>query len=89
MSNNQDGVESTSTMIPDSPKRWQVDHSFGQDQKRPGELRTTIVIVFTIVMMVVEIGAGIIYNSMALLADGLHMASHAAAREHECRLNRL
>jgi cation diffusion facilitator family transporter len=38
-----------------------------------------IVIVITAVMMVVEIGAGLAYGSMALLADGLHMASHAAA----------
>jgi len=30
-------------------------------------------------MMVVEIFAGLIYGSMALLADGLHMASHAVA----------
>jgi Co/Zn/Cd efflux system component len=30
-------------------------------------------------MMVVEIAAGLVYGSMALLADGLHMASHAAA----------
>jgi cation diffusion facilitator family transporter len=30
-------------------------------------------------MMVVEITTGIVFGSMALLADGLHMASHAAA----------
>ena len=30
-------------------------------------------------MMVVEIAAGILFGSMALLADGLHMASHTAA----------
>jgi len=33
----------------------------------------------TVTMMVVEIAAGIIFGSMALLADGLHMASHAVA----------
>ncbi len=54
-------------------------HTFGQDQKRPGEVRTFIVIGITATMMVVEIAAGIVYGSMALLADGLHMASHAAA----------
>lgn len=52
-------------------------HSFGQDQKRPGEIRTLIVIAITLSMMVVEIIGGIVYGSMALLADGLHMASHA------------
>ena len=54
-------------------------HSFGQDHKRPGESRTIIVIVVTAVMMVVEITTGMLFGSMALLADGLHMASHAAA----------
>jgi len=55
------------------------DHVFGQDQKRPGELRTLIVIVLTAATMVLEITAGLIFGSMALLADGLHMASHAVA----------
>jgi len=54
-------------------------HAFGQDLKRPGESRTLIVIAITTMMMVVEIAAGLAYGSMALLADGLHMASHAAA----------
>ncbi len=55
------------------------DHVFGQDQQRPGERRTHIVIVLTAVMMLVEVIAGIRFGSMALLADGLHMASHACA----------
>lgn len=59
--------------------RWQHDHVFAQDRRRPGETRTLIVVAITAVMMVVEIAAGIVYGSMALLADGLHMASHAAA----------
>jgi cation diffusion facilitator family transporter len=59
--------------------RWQHDHSFGQHLKRPGEARTLVVIAITATMMVVEIAAGIAFGSMALLADGLHMASHAAA----------
>lgn len=59
--------------------RWEHDHSFGQDAKRPGESRTLIVIAITGTMMVVEIVAGLMFGSMALLADGLHMASHAAA----------
>ena len=58
---------------------WQHSHTFGQDLRRSGELRTLIVIAITGTMMVVEIVAGIRYGSMALLADGLHMASHAAA----------
>lgn len=54
-------------------------HAFGQDRRRPGETRTLIVIVITATMMVVEVGAGVAFGSMALLADGLHMASHAVA----------
>lgn len=58
---------------------WQHGHTFGQDRRRPGELRTRIVIAITGVMMVIEVVTGILFGSMALLADGLHMASHAAA----------
>ncbi len=36
-------------------------------------------IALTATMMVVEIVAGVVYGSMALLADGLHMSSHAVA----------
>lgn len=54
-------------------------HAFGQDQVRAGERRTMIVIAITAVTMLVEITAGVLFGSMALLADGLHMASHATA----------
>ena len=58
---------------------WQHSHTFGQDIKRAGEARTFIVIGITAIMMVVEVIAGLLFGSMALLADGLHMASHAVA----------
>lgn len=58
---------------------WLHDHTFAQDRKRPGESRTLIVIAITTVMMAVELFAGVMFGSMALLADGLHMASHAVA----------
>lgn len=58
---------------------WTHDHVFKQDEKRAGESRTLLIVVVTAVMMVVEIAAGLIYGSMALLADGLHMGSHATA----------
>jgi cation diffusion facilitator family transporter len=58
---------------------WSHDHTFGQDRPMPGERRTLIVIVITGAMMVVEIITGLAFGSMALLADGLHMASHAVA----------
>jgi len=40
---------------------------------------TFVVIVFTVITMVFEIFFGIITNSMALLADGWHMGTHAFA----------
>jgi Co/Zn/Cd efflux system component len=54
---------------------WLHEHTFGQDTPRPGERRTQIVIAVTAVTMVVEIAAGWVFGSMALLADGLHMGS--------------
>ncbi|MBI1752631.1 MAG: CDF family Co(II)/Ni(II) efflux transporter DmeF [Acidobacteria bacterium] len=44
-----------------------------------GERGTRLVMVITALMMVVEIVAGWWFNSMALLADGWHMSSHAVA----------
>lgn len=58
---------------------WRHDHTFDQDKKRPGESRTLVVVVLTAAMMGVEIATGVLFGSMALLADGLHMASHASA----------
>jgi cation diffusion facilitator family transporter len=66
-------------MQEDTPAPWRHDHSFGQDQRRSGEHKTQLVIAITTVMMLVEIAAGVLFGSMALLADGLHMASHAVA----------
>jgi cation diffusion facilitator family transporter len=58
---------------------WRHEHTFGQDEVRLGERRTMLVTVLTAVTMVVEIAAGLAFGSMALLADGLHMASHTVA----------
>ncbi|MEZ9539329.1 CDF family Co(II)/Ni(II) efflux transporter DmeF [Shewanella sp. 10N.286.51.B8] len=44
-----------------------------------GEKRTLYVLILTVTAMVVEIVAGTMYGSMALLADGWHMGTHAAA----------
>ena len=54
------------------------DHIFVTDN-RAAERGTRLVVVITAVMMVVEIAAGWWFNSMALLADGWHMSSHALA----------
>lgn len=59
--------------------KWQHDHTFDQDKTKAGERATVIVIIITGVTMIVEIIAGLAFGSMALLADGLHMASHTVA----------
>ena len=43
------------------------------------ERKTLIVIVFTVITMTAEVIFGYITNSMALLADGFHMGTHALA----------
>ncbi len=62
-----------------SIEELQHNHSFGTTLKTDGERRTRWVILLTIVMMVGEVAAGLVYGSMALLADGWHMGTHAAA----------
>jgi len=58
--------------------QWVHDHVF--DQSNPlAERNTRWVMWITAAMMVVEIAAGWWFNSMALLADGWHMSSHAVA----------
>jgi cation diffusion facilitator family transporter len=58
--------------------KWQHDHRFNVEDVR-SERNTWRVIFLTITMMVIEIAAGYYYGSMALLADGWHMGTHAAA----------
>lgn len=59
-------------------EQWQQDHNFVINSKQ-GARRTRYVLLLTTVTMLVEIIAGIAFGSMALLADGWHMATHAAA----------
>lgn len=54
-------------------------HVFLGSDHRRNERRIWLVIALTTVMMVVEIGAGSAYGSMALVADGWHMSTHASA----------
>ncbi len=57
---------------------WQHDHDFASINQK-GERRTKIVLILTFLTMLLEIAAGIGFGSMALLADGWHMATHVAA----------
>ena len=58
---------------------WCDQHCHLTYTHEANERRTRFVIALTVVVMVIEIGAGLAYGSMALLADGWHMASHASA----------
>ena len=57
---------------------WSHDHSFHHGNEA-AERGTRAVMWITLATMVVEIAAGLGFNSMALLADGWHMSSHAVA----------
>ncbi|MDP2904230.1 MAG: CDF family Co(II)/Ni(II) efflux transporter DmeF [Methylovulum sp.] len=59
-------------------KHLQHDHDFATINRK-GERRTRQALVLTFLTMGVEIAAGIAFGSMALLADGWHMATHVAA----------
>jgi len=58
---------------------WTHDHVFLGPKHDRNERRTWFVVALTAVMMVGEIAAGSLFESMALLADGWHMATHACA----------
>ena len=57
---------------------WQHAHDFLVIQEH-GEKRTVQVLLLTAFTMVAEITAGLVFGSMALLADGWHMGTHVAA----------
>jgi cation diffusion facilitator family transporter len=62
-----------------SMESWTHDHVFlGQSHDR-NERRTWAVVILTAAMMVAEIIGGTLFGSMALVADGWHMSTHAAA----------
>jgi cation diffusion facilitator family transporter len=58
---------------------WQHGHAFAAGEGTSGERRTRWVVAITLAMMAGEIVAGLAFGSMALLADGWHMGTHAAA----------
>lgn len=63
---------------PTTSNGWKHSHRFDSGNPR-AEKNTLRVVVLTSVMMVAEIIGGWWFNSMALLADGWHMSSHAVA----------
>jgi cation diffusion facilitator family transporter len=59
-------------------EKWRHKHDFTVIHEK-GERRTLLVLIITALTMIIEIAAGTIFGSMALLADGWHMGTHTAA----------
>src|SRR5256885_17209274 len=62
-----------------SIEQWQHHHAFLGAKHDRHERRTWFVVALTTVMMIAEIVAGSWFGSMALVADGWHMSTHAGA----------
>ena len=58
--------------------KWQHSHDFHSDSTG-AERRTWAVVAITASMMTVELVSGWLFHSMAVLADGWHMSTHAVA----------
>jgi cation diffusion facilitator family transporter len=58
---------------------YRHEHVFLGDHHAKNERKTWIVIALCAAMMIGEITAGLLFRSMALVADGLHMSTHAGA----------
>lgn len=58
---------------------WTRDHIFLGSGHSRAETRAKWAAIVTALFMVVEIACGLAYHSMALLADGAHMATHVGA----------
>ncbi|MFG8566327.1 CDF family Co(II)/Ni(II) efflux transporter DmeF [Pseudomonas paraeruginosa] len=66
--------------MPGTPTTQPLRHSHRFDRGNPlAERNTRWAVLLTASMMVAEIAGGWLFNSMALLADGWHMSSHALA----------
>ena len=63
----------------DSLSRWRQPHDFRHAGEGHAETRLKWVIAITFATMVAELVGGYAFGSMALVADGWHMGSHAAA----------
>lgn len=62
-----------------SVERWMHGHAFLGEHHTENERRTWLVVALTLAMMLAEIAGGTLFGSLALVADGWHMSTHAAA----------
>jgi Co/Zn/Cd efflux system component len=58
---------------------WQHEHVFLGARHDENKRRSWLVVGLTATMMIVEIVGGMMFGSMALIADGWHMSTHAGA----------
>jgi cation diffusion facilitator family transporter len=73
------GTAKEHAMHSHSLDQWTHKHDFLGRAHSRNERRTWLVVALTAAMMAGEIAGGVLFGSMALLADGWHMATHAAA----------
>ena len=66
-------------MHAESLDRLTHSHAFLGEQHEENARRTWLVVGLTFSMMVTEITGGTLFGSLALVADGWHMSTHAAA----------
>ena len=66
-------------MHSDSWNSWRHDHVFLGEHHARNERRSWAVVSLCTSMMAAEIAGGLLWGSMALVADGLHMSTHAGA----------
>lgn len=66
-------------MNPHDTTSWSHLHRFETGSEKTAERKTLLALALTACAMVAEITAGILYNSMALQADGWHMFTHVGA----------
>ena len=62
-----------------SLSHWAHEHSFLGARHDQRERRTWSVVALTAAMMILEIIGGMVFGSIALVADGWHMATHVLA----------
>lgn len=74
-----EGSTRTQPMHSHSLEQWQHTHAFLGEKHDRHERRTWLVVLLASLMMVAEIVGGHVFGSMAVVADGWHMATHVAA----------
>lgn len=73
------GLEQNQGEAPHNHGVWTRDHVFLGTGHERAQARAKWAAIITAVFMVVEIACGLYFRSMALLADGVHMATHVGA----------